>query len=111
MGGDILFIIHYATCWFVYDLSTKKEVGKVKLEIECDPYDAGEVVLEAFYAGTNVMESASWVFYLFLNNTHDRLNALRYAKVEVVQAKGGDYVATLQMSGILRVGLYSDIYM
>ncbi|KAL1533587.1 hypothetical protein AAHA92_33452 [Salvia divinorum] len=106
VGGNILFIIDQASRWFVYDLSAKKEVGKVDVRIK-----DGDA-MQAFYLGNNDMISSSWMFYIFLpnENYYHTYTDLRYAKVEVVQGKGGDYIATVQLSGLLRVGDHDELY-
>ncbi|KAL1532173.1 hypothetical protein AAHA92_32215 [Salvia divinorum] len=82
VGGDTLFIIDSTCHWFVYDLSSKKEVGKVKVEGQREEdEDECAVVMGAVYAGNNVVES-----------------------------KGGDYVAIVRLSGLLRVGFCSYFY-
>ncbi|KAL1559719.1 hypothetical protein AAHA92_10028 [Salvia divinorum] len=103
VGGNILFIIDFARLWFVYDLSSKEKAEEVSVE------GGGEdvPVLGAFYAGNKDIKGTSWVFYIFTPNNY---YGLGYAKVEVNQGKGGDYIATLQMKGVLRVGPFSEVY-
>ncbi|KAL1557486.1 hypothetical protein AAHA92_08056 [Salvia divinorum] len=108
VGGDILFIIDYACLWFVYDLSSRKEVGEVC--VKARPRGELVPVMEAFYAGNKDVKSTSWVFYIFMAMPDDNYCDLEYAKVEVVQAKGGDYIATVQTKGVLKVGPFYDIY-
>ncbi|KAL1533581.1 alpha,alpha-trehalose-phosphate synthase [UDP-forming] 1-like [Salvia divinorum] len=78
VGGNILFIIYQASCWFVYDLSAKKVVRKVDVGFK-DGH------------GMHALD-------------------LRYAKVEVVQGKGGDYISTVQFSGVLKIGGFDELY-
>ncbi|KAL1533580.1 hypothetical protein AAHA92_33445 [Salvia divinorum] len=94
VGGNILFIIDQASCWFVYDLSTRKVVGKVDVRVE-----DGEV-MQALYLGNNDIKNISWIFYIFMPDVSHRYgySDLRHAKVEVVQDKGGDYTAIVQLS-------------
>ncbi|KAL1532216.1 hypothetical protein AAHA92_32250 [Salvia divinorum] len=111
VGGDTLFIIDSTYHWFVYDLSSKKEVGKVKVEGQRkEDEDECAVVMGAVYAGDNVIESTSWVIYIFQPDRDNFDTSLRYSKVEVVQGKGGDYVATVRLSGLIRVGFCSCFY-
>ncbi|XP_042027703.1 uncharacterized protein LOC121774876 isoform X2 [Salvia splendens] len=105
VGGDILFMMDYSYSWLVYNLSSKK-VGNVEVELP----DAA--VIEAFYVGNTHTTHTSWVFYVFLRHKVNYITGgVRYAKVEVVQGKDGDYIATVQMNGVLRVPLFSDMYM
>ncbi|XP_047941295.1 uncharacterized protein LOC125188479 isoform X2 [Salvia hispanica] len=107
VGGDILFIIDFARTWFVYDLSSRKEAGEVF--VKGKPTREHVPVKAAFYSGNKDIKSTSWVVYIFmpmLNNYCD----LGYAKVNVVQGWGGDYFATFQMMGVLRVGPFHHIY-
>ncbi|XP_047958586.1 uncharacterized protein LOC125204082 [Salvia hispanica] len=108
VGGNILFMIDQASCWFVYDLSAKKVVAKMDVRVE----DGEGEVMQAFYLGNNDIQNTSWIFYIFLPEVIHRYGYtdLRYAKVEVVQGKGGDYAATVQLSGLLRVGYHTDLY-
>ncbi|XP_042027705.1 uncharacterized protein LOC121774877 isoform X2 [Salvia splendens] len=105
VGGDILFMMDYSSSWLVYNLSSKK-VGN--LEVELPDTD----VIEAFYVGNTHTTSTSWVFYVFLRHmVNYTTSGVRYAKVEVVQGKDGDYIATVQMNGVLRVRPFSDMHM
>ncbi|KAG6421511.1 hypothetical protein SASPL_118067 [Salvia splendens] len=36
---------------------------------------------------------------------------VRYAKVKVVQGKGGGYISTVLLSGVLKIGEYENLYM
>ncbi|KAG6383031.1 hypothetical protein SASPL_157234 [Salvia splendens] len=95
----------YYEIWLVYNLSSKK-VGNV--EVELPDTD----VIEAFYVGNTHTTSTSWVFYVFLRHMVNYMTSgVRYAKVEVVQGKDGDYIATVQMNGVLRVRPFSDMHM
>ncbi|XP_042042349.1 uncharacterized protein LOC121787624 isoform X1 [Salvia splendens] len=107
VGGDILFIIDYASTWFVYDLSSRKEAGEVF--VKGKPTRKRVPVKAAFYAGNKDIKSTSWVIYIFMP-TLNKYCDLGYAKVEVVQGWGGDYFATFQMMGVLRVGPFYAIY-
>ncbi|KAL1533598.1 alpha,alpha-trehalose-phosphate synthase [UDP-forming] 1-like [Salvia divinorum] len=111
VGGSILFIIDQASCWFVYDLSAKKEVGKVDVRVKDGK------VMKALYLGNNDIKNTSWIFYIFLPDAKRDMKYhptfytnLRYAKVEVVQVKGGDYIATVQFSGVLKIGDFDKLY-
>ncbi|XP_047942196.1 uncharacterized protein LOC125189062 isoform X2 [Salvia hispanica] len=108
VGGDILFIIDYSCVWFVYDLSSKKKVGEVF--VKARPRGRNVQVVEAFYTGNKDIKSSSWVFYVFMRMAGNRHCDLEYAKVEVVQGKGGDYISTVLMKGVLKIGSFSDIY-
>ncbi|KAL1533573.1 hypothetical protein AAHA92_33439 [Salvia divinorum] len=104
VGGNILFMIDYSSSWLVYNLSSKK-VGNMEVELP------NAVVIEAFYVGSTDIKSTSWVFYVFMNRMINyQTCGVRYAKVEVVQGKDGDYIATVQMNGLLRVPPYSEMY-
>ena len=110
VGGNILFVINQASCWTVYNLSPK-EVQKVDVNAK-----DGDV-MQVLYLGNNDVNNTSWIFYIFMPNVMDRdyiatiYSDLRYAKVEVVQEKGGDYSATVQFTGVLKIGGFDDIYM
>ncbi|XP_047943215.1 uncharacterized protein LOC125190061 [Salvia hispanica] len=106
VGGDILFIIDYSCVWFVYDLSSKKEVGEVF--VKARPRGKNVRVVEAFYTGNKDIKSSSWVFYVFMRMAGHC--DLEYAKVEVVQGMGGDYLSTVLMKGVLKIGPFYDIY-
>ncbi|XP_042056592.1 uncharacterized protein LOC121801204 isoform X2 [Salvia splendens] len=113
VGCDTLFIIDSTYNWFSYNLSSK-EVGKVKFEVQSkedvDEYDyIYELVVGAVYAGNNVSQSTGWVIYIFQLDMDMFETCLRYSKVEVVQCKGMDYVATVLSSGLVTVGFFSDV--
>ncbi|KAL1565769.1 hypothetical protein AAHA92_01454 [Salvia divinorum] len=108
VGGGILFIIDFACLWFVYDLSSRKQVGDVCVNVR--PRGKRVQVVEALYAGDKDVKSTSWVFYIFMNAHGDYYRDLEYAKVGVVQGKGGDYFSTVQMRGVLKVGPFNDIH-
>ncbi|KAG6394683.1 hypothetical protein SASPL_145279 [Salvia splendens] len=98
-------ITDMSSSWLVYNLSSKK-VGNV--EVELPDTD----VIEAFYVGNTHTTSTSWVFYVCLRHmVNYTTSGVRYAKVEVVQGKDGDYIATVQMNGVLRVRPFSDMHM
>ncbi|XP_047939165.1 uncharacterized protein LOC125186763 [Salvia hispanica] len=107
VGGDILFIIDFACTWFVYDLSSKKEAGEVL--VKGKPRGERVPVKGAFYAGNKDIKSTSWVLYVFMPMPDNNCD-LGYAKVEVIQGKGGDYFATFQIRGVLKVGPFYEIY-
>ena len=109
VGGNILFIIDYACIWFVYDLSSRKEVGEVC--VKARPRGERVPVKRAVYAGNKDIRSSRWVIYIFMRAGDDNYCDQEYAKVEVVQGKGGDYTAKVQMKGVLKLGPYDDIYM
>ncbi|XP_047958463.1 uncharacterized protein LOC125203974 isoform X1 [Salvia hispanica] len=107
VGCDTLFIIDSTSHWFSYNLSSK-EVGKVKVEGQSKEYEDEdeELVVGAVYAGNNVSQSTGWVIYIFQDNCE---TCLRYSKVEVVQWKGMDYVATVLSSGLVTVGFFTNV--
>ncbi|KAG6388643.1 hypothetical protein SASPL_150075 [Salvia splendens] len=107
VGGNILFIIDQASCWVVYDMSAKKKVGKVDVRVE-----DWDVIMKALYLGSNDMISSSWIFYIFKPNYVKNYcyRNFRYAKVEVIQVQGGDYISTVHFSGILKIGGFDDLY-
>lgn len=84
----------------------KRKWGVVGLD-----YWDDEGVFGAFYTGDTDVKSTSRIFYLFLPNGDESSSGIQYSKVEVVQGKGGVYSATLQMKGVLKVGLFQSIYM
>ena len=88
----------------MYNLSSKKEVGEVFVKV--GPRGQNVQVVEAFYTGNKDIKSSSWVFYIFMHIVDN----LEYAKVKVVQGKGGDYFSTVLMKGVLKIGFISDIY-
>ncbi|KAL1565768.1 hypothetical protein AAHA92_01453 [Salvia divinorum] len=108
VGGDILFIIDSACFWFVYDLSSKKQVGEVC--VNARPRGANVPVVEAFYAGDKDVKTTSWVFYIFMYAPGNNCCELEYAKVGIIQGKGGDYFSTLRRRGVLKIGRFDDIY-
>ncbi|KAG6390425.1 hypothetical protein SASPL_148159 [Salvia splendens] len=81
VSGDILFSIDYSSSWLVYDLSSREVVGNVDVDLP----DARLLKLS--------------------------MSETLMLKVEVVQGKDGDYTATVQMNGVLRVAPYSNMYM
>ena len=75
-------------------------------------------VMKALYLGNTDVKSSSWMFYIFLPNVERGMDNsapfhcnLRYAKVEVVQGEGGDYIATVEFSGVLKIGDFHELYM
>ncbi|KAG6432872.1 hypothetical protein SASPL_104461 [Salvia splendens] len=84
----------------------------VEMIAEFDPVIRGKrvPVKGTFYSGNKDIKSTSWVICIFMP-TLNKYCDLGYAKVEVVQGWGGDYFATFQMMGVLRVGPFYEIYM
>ncbi|XP_047959259.1 uncharacterized protein LOC125204599 [Salvia hispanica] len=103
VGGNILFMMYYSYKWLVYNLSSKEVVANVEVELP----DAD--VIGAFNTHKT---STSWVFYIFIRHVDNFItDGVRYAKVEVVQGKDGDYIATVLMNGVLRASPFSNMYM
>ncbi|XP_041995303.1 uncharacterized protein LOC121745454 [Salvia splendens] len=107
VGGDIIFIIDYSCVWFVYDLSSKEEVGEVCV---AGPRGQNKQVVEAFYTGNKDIRSSSWGFCVFMRMAGNNYCDLAYAKVEVVQGMDGSYISTVLMKGVLKIGPFIDIY-
>ncbi|KAL1565770.1 hypothetical protein AAHA92_01455 [Salvia divinorum] len=111
VGGDTLFIIDSARLWFVYDLSSKRQMGDVC--VNAGPRGARVPVKEAYYVSDKDVKSTSWVFCIFMTMPHDNLGNycdLEYAKVGVVQGTGGDYFSTVLRRGVLKVGPFGDVH-